>query len=627
MNNRSKRTLKEDYLIIKRAIKLINGAAPHFILHTNIFSFCYQATFLASNYITACIVDELVGNRNTKKLIILVSLYSVEILFRIIRDKSYRKIRSFHIVADKWEDILLNEKNFSMDYKNMEDSRIKAMRQTITDAGGEEAKLSGLAGRLGSFFNSFWRTVFCLGVSLEMFFMHSHRVLSGIQSFFDSSLTTLLFFALIAFISALDYKANAKYSRLIADNIKDCSFSGRLLKYYLNDYLDDSKAGKDVRIFSQEKLIGYSSDRFYRDWKRHKEERFENEKKKLVRHNIYWVIMTALTYLYVAVKVYIGAFGLGAFVKYQWCVSRIAQSSFLFAQSIAYLRANNDFLELIFEYLDIPSDMHYGKIPTEKRSDNKYDIEFHNVSFKYPGSDIYAIRNLSFRFKVGEKIAVVGMNGSGKTTMIKLLCRLYDPTEGYITLNGIDITKYDYEDYMALFGVVFQDFRLFSFTLGENVACEKNYDKTKALQCLIIAGLEERLKSVDDNLDAVIYKDFDESGVEISGGEAQKIAIARALYKDAPFVILDEPTASLDPLAEYEIYSRFNDMVKDKTAVYISHRLSSCRFCDKIAVFHEGEMIQFGSHDELLRNTGGKYYELWNAQAQYYTDDNKDVTV
>ena len=217
-------------------------------------------------------------------------------------------------------------------------------------------------------------------------------------------------------------------------------------------------------------------------------------------------------------------------------------------------------------------------------------------------------------------IGIAGGTGSGKTTMIKLLCRLYDPTEGYITLNGIDITKYDYEDYLALFSVVFQDFRLFSFSLGENVACTQDYDADKVLSCLNIAGMKERVSSLPDGLKSVIYKDFDENGIEISGGEAQKIAIARALYKDAPFVILDEPTASLDPIAEYEIYSRFNDMVENKTAVYISHRLSSCRFCDKIAVFHEGEMIQFGSHEDLLKDTNGKYYELWNAQAQYYTD-------
>ena len=197
---------------------------------------------------------------------------------------------------------------------------------------------------------------------------------------------------------------------------------------------------------------------------------------------------------------------------------------------------------------------------------------------------------------------------------------------GFSYIDKFDASEFDdYEDYLALFSVVFQDFRLFSFPLGENVACTQEYDEDKVLSCLNIAGMKERVSSLTDGLKSVIYKDFDENGIEISGGEAQKIAIARALYKDAPFVILDEPTASLDPIAEYEIYSRFNDMVENKTAVYISHRLSSCRFCDKIAVFHDGEIIQFGSHEDLLKDTNGKYYELWNAQAQYYTD-NAEVT-
>lgn len=620
-NKSNKRTLKQDYLIISRAIKLINTSTPHLLLHINIFSFCYAATYVASNYITAAIIDELVGNRDIKKLIILISCYSLEIIFRIIRDKSWRKVRSFHIIANKWEEMLLNEKNFSMDYKNMEDSKIKAMRQTITDSSGDTARFSGLVGRLVTFFNAFWRGILAFGVSLEMFFMHSDRILSGFQKFIDSPVATLLFFVIIAGLTFFDYKANGKYSHLIADNMKKCSYSGRLLHYYLNDYLDDSKTGKDVRIFSQQKLVNYSSDIFYNEWKNHKNDWFNNEKKKGMWHNGFWVAMTALTYLYVAIKVYIGSFGLGSFVKYQWCVSKIASATFLFAMAIADLRANNDFLELFFEYLDIPTDMHYGTIPTEKRMDNKYDIEFHNVSFKYPNTDKYAIKNLNLKFKVGDRIAVVGMNGSGKTTMIKLLCRLYDPTEGYITLNGIDIQKYDYEDYLKLFSVVFQDFKLFSFSVGENVAASVDYDEEKVWSSLEKAGMLERVKAMPKGLKTPVYKDFEEDGVEISGGEAQKLAIARALYKDAAFVILDEPTASLDPIAEHEIYSRFNDMVKDKTAVYISHRLSSCRFCDRILVFDNGQLIQDGSHEILLENPNGKYSELWNAQAQYYAEN------
>ena len=220
-------------------------------------------------------------------------------------------------------------------------------------------------------------------------------------------------------------------------------------------------------------------------------------------------------------------------------------------------------------------------------------------------------------------MAVVGMNGSGKTTMIKLLCRLYDPTEGEIMLNDIDIKKYDYDEYMSIFSVVFQDFKLLSFTLGQNVAASTEYDGVKTENCLNMAGFGDRLSDMQKGLETALYKDFEEDGVEISGGEAQKIAIARALYKDAPFIVLDEPTAALDPIAEYEIYSKFNEIVGNKTAIYISHRLSSCRFCNDIAVFHEGELIQRGSHDTLIADENGKYYELWNAQAQYYDENNK----
>lgn len=248
-----------------------------------------------------------------------------------------------------------------------------------------------------------------------------------------------------------------------------------------------------------------------------------------------------------------------------------------------------------------------------------YEIEFHDVSFRYPGARQDSLKHVSLKFRIGERLAVVGMNGSGKTTFIKLLCRLYDPTEGEILLNGIDIRLYDYEEYLSLFSVVFQDFRLFSFPLGQNVAADTDFDPEKAKRCLDRAGFRERLSHMPYGLATCLYKDFDADGVEISGGEAQKIALARALYKDAPFIILDEPTAALDPVAEAEIYTSFNDIAGGKTAIYISHRLSSCKFCDEIVVFHEGAIIQRGSHNELVADTNGKYYELWHAQAQYYT--------
>jgi len=287
------------------------------------------------------------------------------------------------------------------------------------------------------------------------------------------------------------------------------------------------------------------------------------------------------------------------------------------------MRNNAAFLRTTFKFLDIPNSMYQGSLTTEKRSDLKYEIEFRNVSFKYPASGDYALKNVSFKFDIGQRLAVVGQNGSGKTTFIKLLCRLYDPTEGEITLNGIDIRKYDYLQYMAIFTVVFQDFKLLSFGLGQNIAASAKYDSGKAADCLDKVGFGERLREMAKGLESCLYKDFEEDGIEISGGEAQKIALARALYQNAPFIILDEPTAALDPVAEFEVYSKMNEIVGEKTAVFISHRLSSCRFCGDIAVFHEGELIQRGSHDALVADESGKYHELWTAQAQYYQDSKK----
>lgn len=245
-------------------------------------------------------------------------------------------------------------------------------------------------------------------------------------------------------------------------------------------------------------------------------------------------------------------------------------------------------------------------------------MEFRDVSFCYPGTDRKVLDHVNLKFRIGEKLAIVGENGSGKSTFIKLLCRLYDPTEGEILLNGINIKKYNYKEYMSVFSVVFQDFKLFALPLGQNVAASTEYDADKVQECLKLAGFDVHSDRMKKGLDTWLYKDCDADGVNISGGEEQKIALARALYQNAAFLILDEPTAALDPIAEAEVYSSFNEIVGDRTAVYISHRLSSCRFCDEIVVFDRGRIVQQGTHEELVEQTNCKYYELWSAQAKYY---------
>lgn len=251
--------------------------------------------------------------------------------------------------------------------------------------------------------------------------------------------------------------------------------------------------------------------------------------------------------------------------------------------------------------MDIPDEKYAGSLPTEKRDDNEYEFAFHDVSFRYPASEEYVLKNTNLKWKIGEKMALVGRNGSRKSTLIKLLCRLYDPTEGVITLNGIDIRKYNIKEYMDLFSVVFQDSKLFSFPLAENVAASMEYDSGKVTACVNRSGLGERLQEMPEGIHTCLYKDFDENGVEISGGEAQKLMLARAIYKGSPFVILDEPTAALDPVAENEIYVKFNEMVGTRTAIYISHRLSSCCFCDDIMVLDKGQFIGRGTHEELVK--------------------------
>ena len=253
---------------------------------------------------------------------------------------------------------------------------------------------------------------------------------------------------------------------------------------------------------------------------------------------------------------------------------------------------------------------------------DSYEIEFVDVSYKYLKSDREALSHLNLKIRPGEKLAVVGLNGAGKTTMIKLLLRLYDPTEGYITLNGTDIRKFKRADYYKLFAPVFQNVEIFAFLMSENIALQKAdvLDIERARRCACEAGLEERLDSLAKGIETPLTKIVEDDGVDLSGGEKQKLALAKALYKGAKIVVLDEPTSALDAIAEQSLYESFDEMIDGKSAVYISHRLASTRFCDRVAMFEEGHMVEYGSHEELMA-LNGKYAEMFNTQAQYYREN------
>lgn len=331
-------------------------------------------------------------------------------------------------------------------------------------------------------------------------------------------------------------------------------------------------------------------------------------------------LLAGYIYIYVSVMAMSGSVSTGEVLMYAGAIITMmtgVQKAISIYNQIVYC---NEYISTYEEFINRPN-MHYdGTLPIEKRDDNRYELSFHKVSFKYPGSDNYILKDINLKFEIGEKLALVGLNGAGKTTLVKLLLRLYEPTEGEIKLNGINIEKYDYDEYVQIFSVVFQDFRLFDFPLDENIAVSENVDTDKVKKVIELVGLTELVNNMPDKEGTLLYHENGD-GVSLSGGEAQKVVIARALYKDAPFVILDEPTAALDPVAEAEIYERFDTLVGGKTTIYISHRMSSCKFCDRIIVISDGTIKEEGTHSSLIQKAG-LYAEMYNTQAEYYARDN-----
>jgi ATP-binding cassette subfamily B protein/ATP-binding cassette subfamily C protein len=304
---------------------------------------------------------------------------------------------------------------------------------------------------------------------------------------------------------------------------------------------------------------------------------------------------------------------------YLAAINSFSGAMFSVMDSIVDIRRFSDYYDAVDEFLNMPKRQREGKKPLALTAPPA--LEFRDVSFRYPGQSLYALKHINLTIRKGEKLSVVGENGAGKTTMTKLLMRLYRPTEGQILLNGTDIQEYDFENYENTMSVVFQDFVLFAMTLRENVTLGRAIDDQEVIDALRKSGFGDRLETLERGIDTPVYKMFDDSGIEPSGGEGQKIAIARAILKNTPVVILDEPTAALDPRAEYEIYQNFNSMTAGKSAIFISHRLSSTRFCDRVAVFKNGEIVEYGTHEELMEKNG-LYYELFNMQAQFYEERN-----
>lgn len=335
------------------------------------------------------------------------------------------------------------------------------------------------------------------------------------------------------------------------------------------------------------------------------------------------IVQTAVMYFYFSYQVFSTHITIAEYTVLLGTTTLLTSLLLGFFDNIARLDKICKAIDFYREYknlMETKSNITAGNIQNEKNINfSNTVIKFDNVSFTYPGTEKVILKNINIEIKKGEKIGMVGLNGSGKTTFIKLLTRLYDPTEGQITLDGVDIREIPYRQYIKHIGIVLQDFLLFAYSVKENVVLDTKYDEKQFISSIEKSGLKEKINSLKCGIDTSVYKTLDENGIEFSGGEGQKLALARAIYKDAETLILDEPTSALDPIAEYELFSKFNDISENKATLFISHRLSSTKFCDKIIVLSAGEVIECGSHDELIKQNGF-YAGLFNAQASYYRE-------
>ncbi len=586
-------------------MQIINGAGDTF------------RTFI-NGIITALVIDGVNAGKD-KNTLILYALIAVFTNFIVNLSVLFTANRRY-IRKSMWNKLLnlfFNSYSEKMDYAHFENTAVRDRRRKIGRHIGEGRGIANfwmwynLVKGVIAFASS-------IAVLSTMLLFTSEEHSSGILWFVNTPWAFLIFIGVM-----LLYSIYAEVYQKIENGFWEKCDEFWTKNYRklgkMNAFPTDTKKSMDLKIYGLSEVLdscvseyAKNDDAYY----------VKFVQKRVAFMSIYqtvYYLLNFFAYAFVGLKALSGAFGIGGVVLYVTTIMQFSDAFHRFGGAIGDIRGTRKVYDEQFAYIDMENKMTSGTVLPDMTK-IEHTVEFRDVSFMYPGTTDYQLRHVNIQFGLGERLAVVGMNGSGKTTFIKLLCRMYDPTEGDIFVDGKNIKEYDYKAYMKMFSVVFQDFKLFSMSVAENVAAGREYDAARVKTCLDAAGVGGRIAEMPKDIETCIYKNFDENGIEISGGEAQKIAIARALYKDAPIMVLDEPTAALDPLAEAEVYSRFNDMVEGKTAVYISHRLSSCRFCSRIAVFDKGHLVEIGTHDALLENEKGKYHELWHAQAQYYTE-------
>lgn len=594
---KNKDCFKENFSTMKYILKIANELDKYYISTMVILSILKAISPFINLFFIKLIINELTNNRNVNNLIteIIICLIlnlivniSIKIINRILEIKNLKFFKAI--------DIRIGKKSLDIEFEMVEDPIILDLKEQAIFPIQNEAALENTIENFAEILTEIIFSIFAIITlcTVNIFFI---VIISS---------TILLTKFLLNKIQDNEYKV---YQDVIPLSRK---FS------YFAKLTSDFSIAKDVKLYNIGGLIINKVSLF------------------LDRTIDYLGNMEIYTTKINGIIKFIEEFQIGIiylFLAYNAYNRKISISDFVFYASIVTnLMSYLD--QLLNKYLEVDQFLRYllnfvkyDKLHTSldgnlvNRSYENYNIEFKNVYFKYPRATEYTLKNINISISAGENLSIVGLNGAGKTTFIKLLSKLYKPTRGEIMLNGVNIEQYSKKEYMKLLSVVFQDYKLFPISIKENIILdnEKSIDNKEILSILKEIGLYNDVKKLKLGLDTPIYKIFDKDGIELSGGQSQKVAIARAIAKDSPIVILDEPTAALDPISESEIYMNFSKLVKDKTSIFISHRLSSCKFCDKIAVFKDGEIIQYGNHEELLNQSGSLYEEMYNTQAKYYS--------
>ena len=599
------------------------------VLPMNLLMICVNlAEIYVGLFLTSALIDSLLAADFRQAALYALLLAASALMLGSMGEVLLKKVRT--VQNRLWQIVYLwiAKKAISLDYETMEDPDAVKKLMTAERTCDMYGSVGVVVLNYGELLKALLNIVISVGLSLRL--VLTRPVAGGITLLSGQGdgvrqaaallsvpgVSLFLFGAALMGMAFFSVRTARKYAERGKKIFQNHAGVEEKLSYLNNNIFFNYRAAKIIRIFKMQDMLLKNGKReldgmtdFYIKWLHtNRGETMEN----LTTSGLF----TVFSYLLVVLKTISGAITVGAFTRYVGALNQFGSACASLIEYNAAIRRNAVYMGEFLAFLDVEEKHLHGTIPVEKRDDGEYELAFENVSFRYPGSAQYVLKNVSCRLDMKRKMAVVGRNGAGKTTFIKLLCGLYEPTEGRITLNGVDIRKYKPEEYRDLFGVVFQDFRLFSFPVWENVTAGYERDDGRLWKALRQAGAKELVKQMPEGPETLLYKDTGE-GVEISGGEAQKLGIARALYKDAALIILDEPTAALDPLAEAEVYARFDEMTEGKTSIYISHRMSSCRFCDDIMVFDDGRIAERGSHESLLA-AKGLYSQLWNAQAKYY---------